>query len=81
MSAYLSSVKLALGITGDYQDDTLEEYIAEVVDFIEDAGVSSNNITSGLVARGVTDLWNYGSNEGKLSPYFLQRVTQLTYKN
>ena len=77
----LDDVKKALGITGNYQDLTLQGYIDEVVSFLKDAGVLEKNITSGIVARGVADLWNYGGGEGKLSPYFLQRATQLSYKN
>lgn len=77
----LTKVKKALGITGNYQDETIAEYIAEVKSFLLGAGISENNITSGIVARGVTDLWNYGAGEGKLSPYFMQRATQLSYKH
>lgn len=80
-STMLASVKNALGIEGDYQDNTLSEYIDEITTFLTDAGVSSANITSGIVARGVSDLWNYGSGEGKLSDYFMQRATQLSYKS
>ena len=76
----LTNVKNALGIQGDYQDNTLTEYINEVIAFLNDAGVVTNNITSGIVARGVSDLWNYGSGNGKLSEYFIQRATQLSYK-
>ncbi len=76
----LAKVKNALGIQGEYQDDTLTEYINEVVAFLTDAGVSESNITSGIVARGVSDLWNYGAGQGKLSEYFLQRATQLSFK-
>lgn len=76
----LEQVKTALGITGDYQDDTIAEYIAEVKAFLRDAGVAEANITSGVVARGVADLWNYGAGDGQLSPYFIQRATQLAYK-
>lgn len=76
----LTNVKNALGIQGDYQDNTLSEYINEVVSFLNDAGVASSNITSGIVARGVSDLWNYGSGNGKLSTYFMQRAAQLAYK-
>lgn len=75
----LTDVKNALGITGDYLDDTLQVYVDEVVAFLTDAGVSSSLITSGIVARGVADLWNYGSADGKLSPYFMQRAAQLSY--
>lgn len=77
----LTSVKNALGIQGNYQDDTLTEYINEVVGFLIDSGVKQNNITAGIVARGVSDLWSYGSGDGKLSAYFMQRAAQLSYKN
>lgn len=76
----LESVKNALGITGDYQNSTLQVYFDEVIEFLRDAGVADSNITSGIVARGVSDLWNYGSAEGKLSPYFIQRASQLSLK-
>ena len=79
-SAMLAGVKKALGIQGDYQDDTLTEYISEVKDFLIDAGVNENNITIGIVARGVSDLWTYGNAEGRFSDYFMQRATQLAYK-
>lgn len=73
-------VKKALGITGDYLDDTLNFYIEEVTDFARNAGVKSEDISVGLVARGVSDLWNYGAGEGKLSDYFIQRCKQLSLK-
>lgn len=77
----LTSIKNALGIQGNYQDDTLTEYINEVVGFLIDSGVKQNNITAGIVARGVSDLWSYGSGDGKLSAYFMQRAAQLSYKS
>ena len=80
MSVTLDQVKAALGIVGNYQDDTLQVYFDETVDFLKNAGVSEANITAGIVARGVSDLWNYGAGDGKLSPYFVQRATQRTYK-
>ena len=76
----LQSVKDALGITGTYQDETIGEYITEVMAYLVDAGVSEGNITVGIVSRGVSDLWAYGSGNGKLSDYFMQRATQLSYK-
>lgn len=79
--ATLDAVKKATGITGDYQDDTIQEWFDEVVDFLKDAGVSEANITDGIVARGVLDLWNLGAGDGKLSEYFLQRAAQLSYKS
>lgn len=80
MNVTLEQVKNALGIVGDYQDDTLQVYFDEAVAFLKDAGVSDANITAGVVARGVSDLWNYGAGDGKLSPYFMQRAAQLSYK-
>lgn len=80
MNVTLEQVKAALGIVGDYQDATLQIYFDEAVAFLKDAGVSEANITAGVVARGVSDLWNYGAGDGKLSPYFMQRAAQLSYK-
>lgn len=79
-AALLTKVKSGLGITGTDLDTTLTEYIDEVVDFLKEAGISEANIPAGLVTRGVSDLWNYGNGEGKLSEYFFQRATQLSYK-
>ena len=76
----LTDVKKLLGITGTYQDDTIQGYINEVVAFLVDSGIPSADITPGIVARGVADLWNYGGNTGKLSEYFMQRATQLGLK-
>ena len=78
MSVTLADVKTALNITGDYQDATLSVYIEEVTDFLTSAGVAPDKITTGIVARGVSDLWNYGGAEGKLSEYFIQRAAQLS---
>ena len=81
----LSKVKSALGITGTYQDDTLNVYIDEVKGYMESAGVSKavleSEASAGVIARGVTDLWNYNGGGGKLSDYFYQRVSQLVYKS
>ena len=81
MAATLAGVKAALGITGTYQDATISEYFADVVSFLEGGGVPADKITDGVVARGVSDLWNYGAGEGKLSTYFMQRAAQLALKN
>lgn len=76
----LVDVKNSLGITGDYQDATVQQWIAETVAFLKDAGVPESSITSGIVARGVADLWNYGAGDGKLSSYFMMRASQLALK-
>lgn len=76
----LTKVKTALGITGDYQNDTLNVYIEEVMGFMRFAGISDevlhNSVAVGVICRGVADLWNYGSGNAQLSEYFKQRVTQ-----
>ena len=76
----LEKVKELLGITGVYQDGTVQDYIDEAKAFLIDAGVKEQNITAGILARGVADLWNYGGAKGELSDYFKQRATQLSYK-
>lgn len=80
MMVLLADVKTAIGVTGTYQDDLLQIYVNEVVDFLKDAGVSDAHITTGIVSRGVLDLWNYGAGNGRLSTYFKERATQLAYK-
>lgn len=81
MADILEKVKNSLGITGNYQDNTLNEYINEVKLYMISAGVSeavtNSEMSAGVIARGVSDLWNYGN--GKLSEYFYQRVSQLAY--
>ena len=80
---HLENVKSALGITGNYQDATLKIYIDEVKAYMAHAGVSTeiidSELSAGVIARGVTDLWNYNGGAGKLSDYFYQRVAQLAY--
>ena len=77
----LMKVKKGLGITGDYQDDTLLIYFNEVEDFMRGAGVSdaiiNSNSSVGVIIRGVSDLWDYGSGSTGLSPYFKERIVQL----
>lgn len=75
----LTQVKSALGITGDYNDETLTVYISEVKNYLIGAGIKPGNITAGIISRGVSDLWNYGAGGGKLSEYFMQRATQLSF--
>lgn len=76
----LVAVKQALNVTGEYQDNCLTQFINEVTSFLVEAGVKQANITPGIVTRGVADLWNYGAADGKLSEYFFQRASQLSYK-
>lgn len=80
MSVTLADVKTLTGITGNYQDNTIQSWMNETIAFLVDAGVKEENITAGLVARGVLDLWNYGAGNGQFSAYFIQRAIQLSYK-
>lgn len=80
----LTTVKQMLFGTdaGTFRDDLLTAYINEVKDFMKNAGVKESVISSdsavGLIAIGVSDLWNYQAGGVKLSEYFTQRVIQLT---
>lgn len=80
-SNLLDKVKTGLGITGNYQDNTLQLYIDEVKAFMLSAGVSAQVIESeksvGCIVRGVADLWQYGAGNTNLSQYFRMRVIQL----
>ena len=68
--------------TGTFRDDLLTAYINEIKDFMRNAGVNESVIVSarsvGVIALGVSDLWNYQAGGVKLSEYFKQRVIQLT---
>ena len=80
----LTTVKQMLFGTdaGTFRDDLLTAYINEVKDFMRNAGVKESVISSdsavGIIAIGVSDLWNYQAGGVKLSEYFTQRVIQLT---
>lgn len=80
----LTTVKQMLfgTVAGTFRDDLLTAYINEVKDFMKNAGVSESVISSdsavGIIAIGVSDLWNYQAGGVKLSEYFTQRVIQLT---
>ena len=81
----LTTVKTALGLQGnDYFDATLQIYIEEVKDYLISGGCSQAVVDSassaGVIARGVADLWNYGSGSAELSPYFRERAIQLCSK-
>lgn len=78
----LTAVKTALGISTSFSDSVIQVYINEVNEYLLSAGLPESSINSettvGVVARGVSDLWNYGGGTGVLSPYFHERVVQLT---
>ena len=82
-AAILNGVKSALGVTGNFMDTTISLYIDEVTDYMTNAGVNAALIPAsvGVIARGVNDLWNNNAGNGKLSPYFYDRVSQLVLKS
>jgi hypothetical protein len=78
----LAKVKTALGISGDYQNETLTIYIDDVIAEMIAAGVTKEIAESaaavGCIACGVNDLWNYSSGGVKHSEYFNRRLIQLS---
>ena len=77
----LAKVKTILNITGEHFDATLTLIIEDVKIYLMGAGVSADVLGStlavGCIARGVSDLWNYGNGDTKLSEYFYQRADHL----
>lgn len=81
----LEQVKKNLGITGNFQDATIQGYIDEVKQYLLDGGIDMRVVHSdssvGIITVGVKDLWNYGAGNSTLSPYFKERAIQLSYKD
>lgn len=78
----LAAVKTGLGLYGnDHFDAMLNLYIVEVKAYLKSAGAVDSVInaqsSAGVITRGVADLWNYGSGNAQLSPYFKERAIQL----
>lgn len=78
----LESVKARIGLKGNnYHDETIQAYIDDTKEYLKDAGCSDAQLASkssaGVIARGVSDLWNNGSGNATLSPYFKERAAQL----
>lgn len=77
----VEQIKVRIGVTGNYHDALLAALAKDVKEYIKDAGADPESDASvGVIARGVSDLWNYGSGEGKFSEVFYQRVIQLALK-
>lgn len=78
----VEAVKRARGMTGNFeaQDNQLSIEIDEVIGFMVAGGVSqavaNSEASAGVIARGIEDIKYNG---GKLSDYFYQRVSQLSY--
>lgn len=82
-AAILTAVKQALGVTGTFTDNTISIYIDDVMDYMSGAGVSAAIIaaSTGVIARGVSDLWDNDGGNVKFSPAFHERVAQLVLKS
>lgn len=81
---YTERVKTAIGLSGNtYQDATVNIYINEIIEEMVDTGVDREVAESekaiGTVAIGVNDIWTNTSGKVTHSPYFWNRVIQLSY--
>lgn len=78
----LTAVIKGLGLTETYHKDIIKPFLGDVKFYLSDAGIAAKVILSsasvGVFIRGVSDLWNYGSGGASLSPYFKERVIQLS---
>jgi len=79
----IEKVKTAMGFSGDEVNQTLSIYVDEVLDYMTNAGVSKEIAlaSAGVIARGVSDLWDNDGGAVKFSPFFYDRVAQLSYKS
>lgn len=77
----LAKVKAGLGTSGDYTDDTISIKMLAVKQYMLNAGVTTEQVETGLgiavLTVGVNDLWNLASGEVKFSPAFDILMTQL----
>lgn len=83
---HFKEVLKSLGILdGSGVEDSVKPYYNTIVSYCLGAGVTDEKLLSessiGLVARGISDIWNYGSGTGVLSEFFFQSLAQLVYKS
>ena len=82
---YLSDLKTMNNFSGSYFDDMINLYAQEVIEFMLDSGVSKEVCLSesakGTIAKGIMDIWNNDGGKTEFSPYFRERVVQLSYKS
>lgn len=75
---FLDEVKKRLAITGSFHDELLAGYIQDVKAYLTRAGVEVfTEACTGVIARGVSDIWNFGSGDGKFSAMFYDMASQL----
>lgn len=74
----VTAIKTRLGLTGTFHDNLLAALAQDVKEYLTSAGADAESSAAvGVIARGVADLWNFGSGDGKFSEVFYQRVSQL----
>jgi hypothetical protein len=77
----LNEVKKGLGISGPYQDATVQRHLNDVKAFCLSAGVKEETLNSdasvGCLIRGVSDSWTQESGMTQFSLMFIQRLIQL----
>lgn len=77
-----TNIKTRLGITGDYQNALILALANDVKKYLISAGIAedvvNDDMSVGVISRGVADLWNFGSGDGQFSQLFIQRTIQLT---
>lgn len=78
----VADIKPGLNMPAEYtaNDDALQFWLDAVVEYLRGAGVAESNITPGIVARGVDDLWRYGGGDVKFSKAFEMMAIQASYK-
>ena len=73
-----AEIKTRLSLTGTFHDGLITALADDVKEYIKSAGADAESPAAvGVIARGVADLWNFGSGDGKFSDVFYQRVSQL----
>lgn len=79
----LNEIKTRLLITGNYHDNVLLAFANDVKAYLHAAGIPAEIVDSGasvgVIAKGVSDLWNRGLEDGILSGFFMQRVAQMSF--
>lgn len=77
--------KKGLGISIEVNesiDGTIKQKIQTIVAYMKGSGVTDetivdNDLSTGVIVLGVTDLWNLNSGEVRFSPVFNTLLTQL----
>lgn len=74
-------VMVVLGLT-DYHYDIVNNFVLDGIDYLKSSGVKDDVIYSqksvGVLVQYTTDVWNLTQGQSKLSPFFKERVIQLS---